>query len=621
MTRATLPATSTRGPVRALGAVSVSLLSIPLGLSVSGGSAVAAVGASVPPPPTKSLPADLDIAPKYQAGYRCLTGDLPGPTAFAQLLNSHYGRHIYGINRTCAAEHGEGRALDWMNNANTAEGLALGNAITRWLSAPDSEGRPGAMARRFGINYIIWNRQMWRAYDPGRGWAPYSGVSPHTDHIHISFTWDGAYKQTSWWTGKALTEVRFTGPTTNAGAPLPVVTPPLTASGYPLLKRGDTGKDVMLAQGVLGLTKDGQFGAATETTLKSWQTRNAVPLTGQLDNATWTKMVSLKLVPSRNGGSTTTTSPLSAYVNTVLQRGSKGAAVVALQKALGISADGSFGPGTETKVKAYQASKKISPTGVVAKSTWQALMGTTPASPTAHPLQQFATTVLQRGSKGAAVTALQKALAIGADGSFGPGTETKVKAYQKSKGLTVTGVVAASTWSALMGQTSTGTPTTTTPPAPKPPTTTPPASTTPTTEITAYKGYLMRSGSKGTAVKVLQASIGGLAVDGSYGQATVARVKVFQRSVKLPDNGIVDRTTWDRVERYVHPLLPYWNTVVKRGSKGAAVVAVQRALRITADGVFGPGTETAVKAAQKRAKLASTGVVATLTWKALEKQR
>ena len=33
---------------------------------------------------------------------------------------------------------------------------------------------------------------MWRAYDPGRGWAPYYGVSPHTDHIHFSFNWDGA---------------------------------------------------------------------------------------------------------------------------------------------------------------------------------------------------------------------------------------------------------------------------------------------------------------------------------------------------------------------------------------------------------------------------------------------
>ncbi|GGB84536.1 hypothetical protein N798_11200 [Knoellia flava TL1] len=614
MTRATLPATSTRGPVRALGAVSVSLLSIPLGISVAGGSS-AAVAAAVPAPPTKALPAELDIAPKYQAGYRCLSGDLPGPTAFAQLLNSHYGKHVYGINRTCAAEHGEGRALDWMVNAYNSDGLALGNAITRWLSAPDSQGRPGAMARRFGINYIIWNRQMWRAYDPARGWAAYSGSSPHTDHIHISFTWDGAYKQTSWWTGKALTEVRFTGPSSSAGTPVPIVTPPLTASGYPLLKRGDSGKDVMLAQGVLGLTKDGQFGPATETTLKSWQSRNGVPVTGQLDNATWTKMVALGLVPSRNGGSTTTTSPLSAYIGTVLQRGSKGPAVVALQKALGILADGSFGPGTETKVKAFQQTKGISPTGVVAKSTWLALIGTTPTSPTAHPLAQFAALVLQRGSTGTAVTALQKALGLPADGSFGPGTETRVIAYQKSKGLSPTGVVVASTWAALMGQTSTGTPTTTTPPAPP----APPASGA-ATEFTAYKTTVLRAGSKGTAVKVLQAGLGGIAVDGSFGPATTKAVQALQTRWGLPATGVVDLRTWNRLELTVHPLFPYWGTVLKQGSTGSVVRVLQKALRITVDGNFGPATLAAVKAAQARAKLSQTGVVATLTWRAIEKQ-
>lgn len=530
MTRATLPLpSSTRGSVRALAAVTVSVLSLPLGISLMGGSAVG-LATSIPAPPTKALPADLDIAPKYQEGYRCLNGNLPGPTAFAKLLNGHYGTHVYGINRTCAAEHGEGRALDWMVNASTADGLALGNAITRWLSAPDAQGRPGAMARRFGINYIIWNRQMWRAYDPGRGWAAYSGVSPHTDHIHLSFTWDGAYQQTSWWTGKALLQVRYTGPTSSPTAPTPVAPPPtLTASGYPLLKRGDNHKDVMLAQGVLGLTRDGQFGPATETTLRSWQSRNGVPVTGQLDNATWTRLVQLRLVPARNGGGTT--SPLSAYVDTVLQRGSTGAAVVALQKALGISADGSFGPGTETSVKAYQSLKGISPTGVVAKSTWLALLG------------QTTTTI-----------------------------------------------------------------------AP------PPTTTALTTAFTPYKATVLRPGARSTAVRVLQAGLGGIAVDGSFGPATTARVVAFQTSVRLPGTGVVDRATWDRVELKVHPLLPYWATVARRGSTGANVVALQKALRITADGMFGPGTEAAVKAAQTRAKIATTGVVATLTWRAIEQQ-
>ena len=164
-----------------------------------------------------------------------------------------------------------------------------------------------------------------------------------------------------------------------------------------------------------------------------------------------------------------------------------------------------------------------------------------------------------------------------------------------------------------MGQTSTGTPTTTTPP--------PAPSGLPTTGLTAYKGVTLKVGSTGAAVKALQAALGGLAVDGSYGSPTAGAVNAFQRSVGLPVTGIVDRRTWDKVELKVHPLLPYWNAVAKRGSRGAHVVAVQKALRITADGSFGPGTEAAVKAFQTRVKLATTGVVATLTWKALEKNR
>jgi peptidoglycan hydrolase-like protein with peptidoglycan-binding domain len=82
--------------------------------------------------------------------------------------------------------------------------------------------------------------------------------------------------------------------------------------------------------------------------------------------------------------------------------------------------------------------------------------------------------------------------------------------------------------------------------------------------------------------------------------------------------GVVDAKTWAALELTTHPLLPYWGTVVKRGSTGATVVALQKALRITADGSFGPATEAAVKSVQATAKLSQTGVVGTLTWKAVE---
>jgi len=54
--------------------------------------------------------------------------------------------------------------------------------------------------------------------------------------------------------------------------------------------------------------------------------------------------------------------------------------------------------------------------------------------------------VVKKGSKGKDVEAVQRALKIAVDGSFGPGTEKAVKAYQVKKGLKPDGMVGPSTW-------------------------------------------------------------------------------------------------------------------------------------------------------------------------------
>lgn len=56
---------------------------------------------------------------------------------------------------------------------------------------------------------------------------------------------------------------------------------------------------------------------------------------------------------------------------------------------------------------------------------------------------------------------------------------------------------------------------------------------------------------------------------------------------------------------------------LRRGSSGPAVAVVQQALRVTADGKFGPATEAAVKAFQKSKGLTPDGIVGPLTWGAL----
>lgn len=56
---------------------------------------------------------------------------------------------------------------------------------------------------------------------------------------------------------------------------------------------------------------------------------------------------------------------------------------------------------------------------------------------------------------------------------------------------------------------------------------------------------------------------------------------------------------------------------LRRGDRGPAVAWLQRRLQITADGVFGPGTEAAVRGFQRRAGLVADGVVGARTAAAL----
>jgi peptidoglycan hydrolase-like protein with peptidoglycan-binding domain len=57
--------------------------------------------------------------------------------------------------------------------------------------------------------------------------------------------------------------------------------------------------------------------------------------------------------------------------------------------------------------------------------------------------------------------------------------------------------------------------------------------------------------------------------------------------------------------------------VVERGNQGSAVRAIQRALGIPADGIFGPQTERAVRRFQRSKGLVVDGVVGPLTRRAL----
>lgn len=126
-----------------------------------------------------------------------------------------------------------------------------------------------------------------------------------------------------------------------------------------------------------------------------------------------------------------------------VQQGASGARVDTIQLLLqahgySLAADGSFGPITNSKVRSFQSARHLGVDGVVGPQTWSSLI-----------------VQVQQGSRGAAVTALQRQLRahgynIGVDGDFGPQTAAAVRSYQSARHLGVDGVVGPQTWSSLV---------------------------------------------------------------------------------------------------------------------------------------------------------------------------
>ena len=61
----------------------------------------------------------------------------------------------------------------------------------------------------------------------------------------------------------------------------------------------------------------------------------------------------------------------------LLKNGSKGEDVKTLQTKLGLTADGSFGPGTEKAVKQWQSTNGLTADGIVGDGTWSKMFGST----------------------------------------------------------------------------------------------------------------------------------------------------------------------------------------------------------------------------------------------------
>ncbi|HEX6256065.1 MAG TPA: hypothetical protein VFZ70_09665 [Euzebyales bacterium] len=187
---------TTYGGATVVGAAIIALL-----LLVGVLPARAAEEAQVPP---------VDPYASYEPQGTCDPTPKPGVVAFAKLLLEAYPVSGWsGISRECGvrgtSEHKEGRAFDWsVSVANPQQRAAAEDALAKLL-ATDDEGNRHALFRRFGLMYMIWDRQIFSASQADAGWRPYacnsaaSYDSCHVNHVHFSFSTAGAQMLTSWW--------------------------------------------------------------------------------------------------------------------------------------------------------------------------------------------------------------------------------------------------------------------------------------------------------------------------------------------------------------------------------------------------------------------------------------
>jgi peptidoglycan hydrolase-like protein with peptidoglycan-binding domain len=386
----------------------------------------AAAAAVTTPRPPVAQPAAIEPLSPYLPQVSCNPAAMAGAVALGDLLRATYPGTSYGIARACgsdgmASEHYEGRAIDWMASKRKPAQLAQVRSMIAWLLAPDAAGRPYANARRLGVMYLIWDDHIWGAYRAGDGWRPYSTCAKHPepssdttchrDHVHISLGWAGAGGRTSFWTGR------------------------VAALDYGPCRAADL----------------------------NW----AAPYRGARSSP---------CPPHPTVVAPAGASPVAAALyrasGAQLGPGVSGPLVSALQRALRLTADGSFGPMTAAAVSAFRVGHGLRAGQVVDAATWRALLkavatgaGSTPApsprpapapAPTPAPRQApkgplapYVTKVLTYDSSGPAVTAVQRLLKVTPTGWFGPRTLAAVRSFQATHRIPTTGNVGPLTWAAL----------------------------------------------------------------------------------------------------------------------------------------------------------------------------
>jgi len=183
--------------------VAATVAALTLGLAVSPAAVASVDGGGLP----------VDDYATYDPQTTCSRHPKPGTVALGEYLVATYGGSGGAVNRPCSdrgtSEHKDGRAVDWVLDADDPADRLRAEQFLDAAFATDAEGNPHALARRMGIMYIIWSDHFYPAYrqfeeerylsSSCRAKRKCSKTLRHRDHLHISLSRAGGRGLTSFY--------------------------------------------------------------------------------------------------------------------------------------------------------------------------------------------------------------------------------------------------------------------------------------------------------------------------------------------------------------------------------------------------------------------------------------
>ncbi len=161
---------------------------------------------------------DLPLeASTYDPATHCSKKTKPGTEALVGWLQHNAKGTFWGSYRCekwgphSASLHAENRAVDWHLDVDVPADRKEAERLIALFLAPDKLGQPQALARRMGIEEIIWDCGYWGAgmdqFKPysvclnkhGKLRSKVDKTLGHRDHLHLGLTKAGAAKKTSFW--------------------------------------------------------------------------------------------------------------------------------------------------------------------------------------------------------------------------------------------------------------------------------------------------------------------------------------------------------------------------------------------------------------------------------------